>query len=216
MRAVLMGPPGAGKGTQARRLAAAWRVPHVSTGDLLREAVARKSPLGRKVESTLAEGKLVSDALMAELVEERLGREDCRRGFILDGYPRTQRQAEDLDALLSRSATSLERVILLDVPDEEVVLRLSGRRICSSCQAVWPRAAGSEGPQTCERCGGSLARRPDDEPETVRRRLEVYRSQTQPLIEHYRRAGRLAVIDGRGAPEEVYARLAALSQAAPR
>lgn len=217
MRAVLMGPPGAGKGTQAERLAAAWKVPHVSTGDLLREAVARGSDLGRRVKSTLDAGGLVPDDLMADLLRERLGRDDCRRGFVLDGYPRTERQARDLDAILAETGAELERVILLDVPDDVVVRRVGGRRTCSACGAVTHVDRLPAGcPDACERCGGRLSARADDEPRTVRRRLEVYRDETRPVVEYYRRAGRLAVVDGQGSPDEVYARLLPPLQAAPR
>lgn len=216
MRVVLMGPPGAGKGTQAARLAQAWNVPHVSTGDLLREAVDKGTPLGRRVKETLAAGQLVSDALVAELVAERLGRPDCRQGFVLDGYPRTERQARDLDRLLDGSGAVLEKVILLEVPEEIALERLSGRRACPSCQAVYHVDRLPAGAAACERCGGPLMTRSDDREETVRRRLGVYREQTQPVVEHYRRAGKLARVDGRGSPDEVYDRVLALSQSAPR
>lgn len=217
MRAVLMGPPGAGKGTQAAKLAEAWGVPHVSTGDLLREAVSRDTDLGRQVKRTLAAGRLVPDETMAGLLRARLGRDDCRRGFVLDGYPRTEQQARDLDALLAAAGASLERVILLEVPDEAVLRRLSGRRTCPSCQALTHVDRLPQGrPEKCGRCGSALVTRPDDEPQTVRRRLEVYRQQTRPVVEHYRRAGLLTRVDGQGSPEEVYARLVGLSQAAPR
>jgi adenylate kinase len=214
MRTVLLGPPGAGKGTQAARLAAAWKVPHVSTGDLLRQAVAEGTALGRKVRDILAAGRLVDDALMAEVIGDRLGREDCARGFVLDGYPRTERQCGDLDRLLSGAGRPLERVILIDVPEAEVKERLQGRRTCSACQAVTHLAQGAG--SRCASCGGELVVREDDRPETVERRLEVYRRQTQPLVERYRRAGLLAVVDGRGTPEEVHARLLARLQTAPR
>jgi adenylate kinase len=214
MRAVLLGPPGAGKGTQAARLAEAWKVPHVSTGDLLRQAVAEGTSLGRRVREVLATGGLVDDGLMAELVGERLGREDCARGFVLDGYPRTERQRRDLEQLLAAGGRPLERVILIEVPEEEVRNRLEGRRTCSACGAVTHLAQGAG--DRCARCGGRLVVREDDRPETVGRRLEVYRRQTQPLVEHYRRAGLLAVVDGRGTPDEVHARLLTRVQAAAR
>jgi adenylate kinase len=212
MRAVLLGPPGAGKGTQAGRLAAAWKVPHVSTGDLLRQAVAEGSGLGRRVRDILAAGQLVDDALMAEVIGDRLGRGDCASGFVLDGYPRTEPQCDDLDRLLAAGGRPLERVILLDVPEAEVKARLQGRRTCAACKAVTHVSQGAG--ERCARCGGELVVREDDRPETVARRLEVYRRQTQPLVERYRRAGLLAVVDGRGTPEEVHARLLARLQAA--
>ena len=216
MRVVLMGPPGAGKGTQAARLARTWNVPHVSTGDLLRETVEKDTPLGRQVEEILAAGQLVSDPLMAELLAERLGRPDCRPGFVLDGYPRTERQARDLDRLLAGSGAALEKVILLEVPAAIILKRLSGRRTCPGCQAVYHVDRLPAGAAACERCGSALITRSDDREETVRRRLDVYSEQTQPVVEHYRRAGKLARVDGRGSPDEVYDRVLALSQAAPR
>ena len=216
MRAVLMGPPGAGKGTQAVRLAAAWGVPHVSTGDLLREAVANGSQLGTRVRDTLNAGRLVSDEMITELLSERLGRRDCNRGFVLDGYPRTERQAKDLDELMRGAGVELERVVLLEVPDEVVVRRLSGRRQCPSCNAVYQEDALQAGAETCPRCSTRLVRRTDDRPETVRERLDVYRRQTMPVAEYYRRTGRLNVVNGQGTPDEVNARLLAVADAAPR
>jgi adenylate kinase len=176
--------------------------------------VAEGTALGRKVRDILAAGRLVDDALMAEVIGDRLGREDCARGFVLDGYPRTERQCGDLDRLLSGAGRPLERVILIDVPEAEVKERLQGRRTCSACQAVTHLAQGAG--SRCASCGGELVVREDDRPETVERRLEVYRRQTQPLVERYRRAGLLAVVDGRGTPEEVHARLLARLQTAPR
>jgi len=166
IRAVLLGAPGCGKGTQAQRLAAALGVPAISTGEMLRDAVARKSPLGEQVEHVMASGRLVDDGLMAEVVSERLDRPDARRGFLLDGYPRTLPQAETLDRLLARRGERLEAVVYLDVPEEVLVRRAAERR------------------------------RADDREEVVRERLEVYRRQTEPLVAHYRERGLLRPIDG--------------------
>jgi adenylate kinase len=213
MRALLIGPPGAGKGTQASRLAAEWGVPHISTGDLLREAVAEGSDLGRRVQKILAEGALVADDLMADLLGERLRREDCSRGFVLDGYPRTERQVRDLDALLAGLGAPLERAIELRVPDDVVVKRLSGRRTCPKCKTVFSAALLSNGYRSlCAKCGAALVARADDEPETVARRLELYRSETRPVVEHYRASGQLAAVDGVGTPDEVTARLLAAAR----
>ena len=215
MRAVIMGVPGAGKGTQSVRLARTWGVPHISTGDLLREAVKLGSDLGRRVKETLACGRLVSDEMMVDLLRDRLARPDCRSGFVLDGYPRTQKQAEDLDALLVVMGSTLDSTLLLEVPDETVLHRLGGRRTCPSCQAVYHvDQIGKRDGAVCERCGTALTIRDDDEESTIRRRLQIYDEQTRPVLDHYRKQGRLKNVDGRGTPDEVYDRLTSLTQMA--
>jgi len=215
MRLVIMGVPGAGKGTQSARLARALDVPHLSTGNLLREAVEMESPLGRQVKGTLASGQLVSDELILELLTLRLGRADCRGGFVLDGYPRTVRQAEAVDRILRGLRAAVDPTVLLDVPDEVALHRLDGRRTCPACHAVYHMdQLESAGGGVCRECGTKLVRRSDDERSTVPRRLEVYRQQTQPVLEHYKRQGKLKVVDGRGTPDEVYAQLAVLTQVA--
>ena len=204
MRVVLLGPPGAGKGTQARRLAARWSVPQVATGDMLREAVARGTTLGLEARRYMDAGELVPDSVIIGLVRERLGQPDGRKGFVLDGFPRTAAQAEALDQLLEAEGTPLDRVVLFQVPDEEPVARLSGRRVCRACGRNYhltlspPRTPG-----VCDHCGGELYQRTDDEEATVRRRLAVYARDTRPLVEYYRRRGLLATIAGTGSVDAV-------------
>jgi adenylate kinase len=208
MRVVLLGPPGAGKGTQARRLAARWSVPQVATGDMLREAVARGTTLGLEARRYMDAGELVPDSVIIGLVRERLAQPDGRKGFVLDGFPRTAAQAEALDQLLEAEGTPLDRVVLFQVPDEEPVARLSGRRVCRGCGRNYhltlspPRTAG-----VCDHCGGELYQRTDDEEATVRRRLAVYARDTRPLVEYYRRRGLLATIAGTGSVDAVQADL---------
>jgi adenylate kinase len=208
MRLVLLGPPGAGKGTQARRLAARWSVPQVSTGDMLREAVARGTRLGLEARRYMDAGELVPDAVMIGLVRERLAQPDGRKGFVLDGFPRTAAQAEALDQLLEAEGTPLDRVVLVQLADEDLVTRLSGRRVCRSCGRNYhvtfspPQVAGR-----CDACGGELSQRTDDEEATVRRRLAVYARDTRPLVDYYRRRGLLTTISGAGTMDAVQAEL---------
>jgi adenylate kinase len=205
MRVVFLGPPGAGKGTQARLAAARWGVPQVSTGDLLREAVAAGTPLGRAARAHMEGGGLVPDPLIIDLAAERLSRADAGRGFILDGFPRTLAQAEALDALLAERSLKLDGVLLFRIPEEELVARLTGRRVCRQCGRNFhvtlspPRVAGR-----CDACGGELYQRSDDQEETVRRRLAVYERETRPLVDHYRQPGLLQEIDATGAVPEVF------------
>jgi adenylate kinase len=208
MRVVLLGPPGAGKGTQARRLAARWSVPQIATGDMLREAVARGTRLGLEARRYMDAGELVPDAVIIGLVRERLAQPDGRKGFVLDGFPRTVAQAEALDQLLEAEGTPLDRVVLFQLVDEELVIRLSGRRVCGSCGRNYhvsfspPRVAGR-----CDACGGELSQRTDDEEATVRRRLAVYARDTRPLVDYYRRRGLLSTVSGAGTMDAVQAEL---------
>ena len=206
MRLVFLGAPGAGKGTQAVRLAEAEGIAHVATGDMFRQAVRDGTPLGQEVKRYLDQGQLVPDEVTIALVRERLSRPDCQGGFVLDGFPRTVAQAEALDRMLEEIGAPLDCVLELEVPEEELVKRLSGRRVCSACGAnynIYSHPPAAEG--RCDRCGGTLIQRSDDSEATVRQRLEVYRAQTLPLSEYYRRQGKLRAVDGAQAPEAVAA-----------
>ena len=208
MRLVLLGPPGAGKGTQAQALAALWAIPHVASGDLLRAAVREDSELGREAAGYMERGQLVPDELVLKLIAERLQKKDARGGFILDGFPRNVMQAERLAAGLERVGLKLDKVVAVMLPDEEVVKRISGRRTCGNCAAMYhvvfepPAKAG-----LCDKCGGGLYQREDDAEQTVRERIKVYHAATQPLLDHYGRLGLLAKVDGVGRPDEVEKRI---------
>jgi adenylate kinase len=210
MRAVLMGPPGAGKGTQAQVLAQGAQVPQIATGDILRRAREEGTPLGRTAQSYMDKGELVPDDVMIGIIEERLRQDDAKAGFLLDGFPRTVPQAEALDRLLQQLGMPLDAVLLLEVPEDAIVRRLSGRRTCPSCGRSYhvendpPPADGH-----CGTCGAELVTRTDDRPETVLSRLEVYRRSTEPLKTYYQGKGVLRAVEGVGKVEEVTARLRA-------
>lgn len=204
-----MGMPGVGKGTQATRLRDKLAVPHISTGDILREAVREGSSLGRRVKGVLDAGQLVSDALMEELICGRMSRPDAARGFVLDGFPRNEKQVAILDGVIQKLAIELDRVLLLGASEEEIVRRLSGRRICPSCADVFhiesnpPRSPG-----VCNACQSALVQRPDDTESVIRDRLAVYREQTLPVADVYRSRGLLTEIMASGTPDEVAERVA--------
>ena len=196
MRFILLGPPGAGKGTQAAVIKDKYSIAHVSTGDILRENVKKGTSLGKEAKSFMDSGKLVPDELIIAMVRDRLKNTDCVKGFLLDGFPRTVSQAEALDHLLSNLEVNLDAVILLDVPDDVVIERLSGRRICRRCGTIYhvnfnPSADGS----VCDRCGGEIYQRDDDREEVIRNRLNVYYEQTSPLIEYYEKKSLLKKVD---------------------
>ncbi len=195
---VLMGAPGAGKGTQADRLAEALGLCKISTGDLLREAIRIGSELGRTAEGRMREGALVEDEVILGLVREELGTARCAGGAVLDGFPRTVAQAEGLEAMLAESGERVGRVVFIDVDEDEVVRRLSSRRICESCGRIGPSDKGAGEAGGCPACGGRLVQRPDDRPETIRHRLGVFRVETAPLLEVYRGRGLLREVDGGG------------------
>jgi len=198
MNIILLGPPGGGKGTQARFITEKFGIPQISTGDMLRDAVTNKTDLGLKAKEYMDAGKLVPDDLVIKIVEERLKRDDCKDGFILDGFPRTLLQAEALDKILTRMSKKIDYVINIDVPAEDIVKRLTSRRICKKCGNIYnllsnpPKIDGK-----CDICGGELYQREDDKEETVRRRLQVYKEDTEPLIMYYKSKGVLKTIDGR-------------------
>ena len=204
MRVVLVGPPGAGKGTQAEHIAKHYRIPNISTGDIFRANVAERTSLGEIAKSYMDEGELVPDDVTVAMVRDRLGYDDTDHGFLLDGFPRTVPQAESLAALLDELDVPLDVVLKITVDDDEVVRRLSGRRICRSCGRTFHvefDPPNSEG--VCDACGGELYQRDDDKPETVRRRLQVYREQTKPLVEYYEDRGLLRRVAGTGEVTEV-------------
>ena len=203
---VMLGPPGAGKGTQAERLATRLNVPRISTGDVLREAVSAGTPLGELVRAAVARGELVSDDLMIEVVRERLARPDAAAGFVLDGFPRTIRQAEALERLVE--ARGPLTVIEMRVPEDDLVRRLSTRRVCHDCGVNASPDAGAQG--RCDRCGGGFVQRTDDGADVVRERLRVFVQATQPLVQFYRGRSVHREVDGTKAPDEVAAELTRL------
>jgi adenylate kinase len=197
LRLIIFGPPGAGKGTQAERIVKKTGIPHISTGDMFREAAAKQTELGRKVKEYMDKGELVPDDIVVKVVEERLKQPDCEKGFLLDGFPRTLIQAKALDEILERLKTRIDAVINLEVSEEEIIKRLSNRRVCKVCGAVYhlifnpPKTPGK-----CDKCGGELYQRDDDKEEAIRNRLKVYQTQTQPLIEYYRKKEVLKNVNG--------------------
>jgi adenylate kinase len=215
MRIVLLGAPGSGKGTQAQRLQAKYGVPQVSSGDLLRDAVARGTELGRKAKSVMDSGQLVSDDIVLGLIRDRLRRPDAAGGFILDGFPRNIDQANSLNALLQELAQPIDAVLQLDVRRETLMQRLAGRRTCPTCGTVYNIHSLPAGVTTCSKDGAQLYQRPDDKEDVVAKRLEVYQTQTRPLIEHYSKLGLLRVVAGEGALEEVFERMEAAALAKP-
>lgn len=204
MNLILLGAPGAGKGTQAKRLAEKYKIAHISTGDMLRDAVAKGSELGRRAKGYMDRGELVPDDIVIGIVKERLREEDCRNGFILDGFPRTLKQAEALDKMLSELGKEIDAVINIVVPEEEVVKRIAYRRSCKKCGAVYNLIYDPPRGKVCDKCGGELYQRDDDREEVVRERYRVYRDRTEPLIEYYRKRGKILDVDGTKNIEEVF------------
>lgn len=208
MRIVLIGPPGVGKGTQAKLLCRDLDVPHVSTGDILRSSVQQGTALGRSARGFMEQGQLVPDELMGKLIEQRLAERDADAGFVLDGFPRTVEQVAILDGVLGRLGKELDRVFSLDAPEAEIVRRLSGRRVCPKCGDLYhiesrpPRSAG-----VCDGCSSALVQRPDDDEAVIRQRLRVYEEQTLPVLGAYRERGLLREIDATGGPDQVSRRL---------
>lgn len=208
MKLIFIGPPGSGKGTQAKRLASRLTVPHISTGDILREAVADGTELGQQAAPIMAAGALVPDDLMIGIIRERLTKADARKGFILDGFPRTLVQAEKLETLVSGNGKSDLRVIQLLVPNEAIVRRLALRRTCSQCGAIYHLE--NHPPTTdsvCDRCGAEVIARPDDSEEAVRTRLETFYRQTAPVADYYKTKSVLRMVDGVGPVDEVFERI---------
>jgi adenylate kinase len=210
MNLILLGPPGAGKGTQAKKLTEEFRIPQISTGDMLREAAQAGTLLGKKAEIFMGRGKLVPDDVVIGLVEERIARPDCQLGFMLDGFPRTTAQADALAKMLGLKTRKIDHVACIHVDNDELVRRLSGRRTCKKCMTPYhlefnkPKNAG-----VCDHCGGDLYQRDDDREEAIRARLKTYEEQTRPLIAYYDERQLLRPIDGMGTPEQIYARIRA-------
>ncbi len=208
MNIILLGPPGAGKGTQAKMLVDKYKMPQISTGDILRAAVKEGTPLGKEAKSYMDKGQLVPDSVVIGIVEDRIQQPDCRNGYMLDGFPRTVPQAEALDEMLRKRKAKIDHVVSVEVAGDELVKRLTGRRTCRECGAGVhvhfdpPKKAG-----TCDKCGGELYQRDDDNEKTVTARLQVYESQTLPLIEYYKRQGKLRSVDGVGEMKTIFARI---------
>ncbi len=214
MRIVLLGPPGSGKGTQASALVAREGIPHIASGDLLRANVRDETELGRRAKPYMDRGELVPDELILDMMAERLSQPDAQEGYVLDGFPRTVAQAEALTQRLETLGAQLDAVIYLEVPEKEILRRLSGRRTCPNCHAVYhvntlpPKKEG-----VCDKCGTTLVQRDDEKPEVIQKRLEVYEAQTEPLLEHYRKQGLLREIDGTIGIENVLREIAAVVEA---
>ncbi|HSB51562.1 MAG TPA: adenylate kinase [Dissulfurispiraceae bacterium] len=208
MRLVLLGAPGAGKGTQAKKLIEKYPIPQISTGDLLRAAVAAGTALGKEAKSFMDKGELVPDRVVLGMVEERLKQDDCKKGYILDGFPRNTAQAEALDKMLGGLNMSLSAALSVDVPFEDLMKRLTGRRTCKACGQmfnVYSSPPKKEG--VCDKCGGALFQRDDDKEETIKKRLEVYNAQTAPLIDYYGKKGILKSVDGTGSIDAIFAQV---------
>ena len=200
MKIILLGPPGVGKGTAANKLSKKLKIPHIATGDMLRENVAKKTKLGMKAKSYMDSGALVPDDLVIEMIKERLQRKDCKNGFILDGFPRTIYQADEISKVVK-----IDKVVNIQASDEIIVKRIGRRRVCGECNFVYhldfikPNREGF-----CDKCSGTLYQREDDKPEAVKERLKVYREKTKPLIKYYKEKNLLADVDGSGSPEEEF------------
>lgn len=211
MKIIMLGAPGAGKGTQAKMIAAKYGVPHVSTGDIFRANIKNGTELGMEVKQYMDKGLLVPDELTVRILLDRVAQEDCKNGYVLDGFPRTIPQAEVLDNALNELGDKIDYAIDVDVPDENIVRRMSGRRACLSCGATYhiehipPKKEG-----VCDACGSELVLRDDDKPETVKNRLNVYHEQTQPLIDFYTEKGVLKTVDGTLPMDDVFAAITAI------
>ena len=206
MKIIMLGAPGAGKGTQAKKIAEKYSVPHISTGDIFRANIKEGTELGKKAKTYMDQGLLVPDELVCDLVVDRLQQDDCKKGYILDGFPRTIPQAEALDAALAKLGEKVDYAINVDVPDENIINRMSGRRACVACGGTYHityNPTKVEG--ICDACGGKLVLRDDDKPETVKKRLDVYHNQTQPLIDYYTTKKVLVNVDGTKDMAEVFA-----------
>ena len=205
MKIIMLGAPGAGKGTQAKQIADKYSIPHISTGDIFRANLKAGTDLGKKAKEYMDQGLLVPDELTCDLVMDRIGQEDCKNGFVLDGFPRTIPQAEALDAALAKINEKMDYAIDVDVPDENIINRMSGRRACLNCGATYHIVSiPTKVEGICDRCGNKVVLRDDDQPETVKKRLDVYHEQTQPLIDYYKKQNILKTVDGTQPMEKVF------------
>lgn len=205
MKIIMLGAPGAGKGTQAKKIAEKYGIPHISTGDIFRANIKNGTELGKKAKTYMDKGELVPDELVVDLVVDRVAQDDARGGYVLDGFPRTIPQAEALDAALAKIGEKMDYAINVEVPDENIINRMSGRRACVSCGGTYHikyNPTKTEG--ICDACGGQLILRDDDQPETVKNRLSVYHEQTQPLIDYYAKQGIMREVDGTQDMEDVF------------
>lgn len=205
MKIIMLGAPGAGKGTQAKKIAEKYNIPHISTGDIFRANIKNGTELGKKAKTYMDQGLLVPDELVVDLVVDRVGQEDAKSGYVLDGFPRTIPQAEALDNALTAINEKVDYAINVDVPDENIINRMSGRRACVACGGTYHiEYAPTNVEGICDACGGKLVLRDDDKPETVKKRLDVYHEQTQPLIDYYNNKGILVDIDGTQEMSQVF------------
>lgn len=204
MKIVLLGPPGAGKGTQAKSISNRYSIPHISTGDIFRKNISENTPLGIEAKSYMDNGKLVPDEVTINMVKERLKEDDCKNGYLLDGFPRTVSQAEALESFLNERNESLNTALLIDVPTDFILERMTGRRVCPSCGASYHIKFNPAVDGKCGLCGTEVVQRKDDTKETVKERLDVYKEQTQPLIDFYKEKELLSVVDGTKAINEVF------------
>jgi len=205
MKIIMLGAPGAGKGTQAKQIADKYSIPHISTGDIFRANLKAGTDLGKKAKEYMDQGLLVPDELTCDLVMDRISQDDCKNGFVLDGFPRTIPQAEALDAALSKIGQKMDYAVDVDVPDENIINRMSGRRACLNCGATYHIVSiPTKVEGVCDRCGSPVVLRDDDQPETVKKRLEVYHAQTQPLIDYYKKQNILKSVDGTQPMEKVF------------
>ena len=205
MKVIMLGAPGAGKGTQAMKIAEKYQIPHISTGDIFRANIKEGTELGKKAKSYMDQGQLVPDELTLELIMDRFQNPDCANGYVLDGFPRTIPQAEALTEALAKKGETIDYAINVEVPDENIINRMGGRRACLACGSTYHIVyAPTRVEGICDRCGEKLVLRDDDKPETVKNRLNVYHNQTQPLIEYYTRQGKLAEVDGTQSMEDVF------------